>query len=84
MISLKVSFQIWLCGGSKKCEILVNPSQLLRAKEPQQIKKMPGNFDKTKFIKFKKPLEPRQISMNCGIINKGNACYINASLQSFT
>ena len=53
--------------------------------EPQQIKKAPGTHDNTKFIKFKKPSEPPQTSMKCGIINKGNTCYyISASLQSFS
>ena len=34
-------------------EILVNPSQLLKVQEPQQIKRTPGNHDNTNFIKFK-------------------------------
>ena len=87
MRSLKASFQIWLCLDSKKWKNL-NPSQLLKAKEPQQIKKKnkktPGNHDNTKFMKFKKPSEQPQTSMNCGLINKGNTCYINGSLQSFS
>ena len=47
-------------------------------------KKTPGNHDNTKFMKFKKPSEQPQTSMNCGLINKGNTCYINGSLQSFS
>ena len=47
-------------------------------------KKTPGNHDNTKFMKFKKPSKQPQTSMNCGLINKGNTCYIYGSLQSFS
>ena len=46
--------------------------------------KTSGNQNNTKFMKFKKPSEPPQTNIKCGIINKGNTCYINASLQSFS
>ena len=81
--SLKASCQIWLCRDSKKLENLVNPYQLLKAQEPQQTKKTSGNMAKAKFIMPKKP-EPPQTSMSCRILHKGNACYINASLQSLS
>ena len=69
MRSLKASLQIWLCLDSKKWKNL-NPSQLLKSKEPQQInKKTPGNHDNTKFMNFKKPSEQPQTSRNCGLIN---------------
>ena len=84
LTSLKASFQIWLGRDPKKCENFVNPSHLLKAQEPQQVKKASGSHDKAKFIKSKKPSEAPQTSMNCGILNKGNTCYINTCLQSFS
>ena len=64
----------------KSCQSMSN----VESTRTSTNQKTSGNQNNTKFMKFKKPSEPPQANIKCGIINKGNTCYINASLQSFS
>ena len=83
--SSTASFQIWFPQDSKKWENVMTPFQSSKEQQSQNIKKQKtsGNPDSSQSISFNHSFEQLQTKMNCGLLNKGNTCYINVSLQSF-
>ena len=68
---------------SRKWKNVITPFQSLKEQQSQNIKKTSGNSDNSKSVTFRHSFEQLQTNMNCGLLNKRNTCYINASLQSF-
>ena len=79
--SLKVSFQIWLsrdCNRWLEEKMTISPIKIVSNVAPLSCSAL-------KTSKITSDCEALQASVkNCGILNKGNTCYINATLQSLS
>ena len=89
--SLKTSFEIWLSRDTFDWTSKEFPnanflnknsrSDMVSSKELKRDKAECPQTKKTSHVDFQKSVLRVPVRANCGIINKGNTCYLNASLQ---
>ena len=80
LASLTASFQIW---QAKDCLTWVTPPVLLGDSKPKSdnVKKPPCMPKRNKDPKCDKQIQSKNQIIRCGLLNKGNTCYVNATLQ---
>ena len=85
LASLKASFQIWQARDSKEwIPITMDPAINVNLKNDKQnpMSSKPIHSEKTQApVDFAINKRSAKTYVNCGLLNKGNTCYVNASLQ---
>ena len=82
-VSLRCSFEIWLCQNSKSWS-LPHPVSMSNSEQMQKKSNLNGvspHNDQHSCPSVCYVLSPKSANKCCGIINKGNTCYANVILQ---
>ena len=77
--ALTASFQIWLCRESREWIIPNTADRITPTAMKSSIPKPPSHSNSK--LPFQQDNNRKYGTNNCGLINKGNTCYVNASLQ---
>ena len=80
MLSIKTSFQIWLSRNNKDWSKPEKPQS--QSKFPK--KKSTSVITQAKDTNVDKSVFKSSVKSNCGLLNKGNTCYLNSALQCFS
>ena len=76
--ALTASFQIWLCWESREW-IIPNTADFIIPSAMESWIPKPPRHSKSKFP-FQQDNNRKYGTNNCGLVNKGNICYVNAPL----